>query len=169
MFSFEFEHLNIFSAIFPSFFNLQNIVTIYLQDLHKEHRLYEYNNTKDAMEKIPSHFYKDFRLQIAARPLGMEPRWRTVTKSALPRRSYWKIGDSEQSTRNKTTPIFSQDRLAGNKIFMWPKRELYLAGQGREFPGGKIGQEQYETTPILSSTQNYQYWIVHSFPQNHSA
>ena len=70
MFSFEFEHLNIFSAIFPSFFNLQNIVTIYLQDLHKEHRLYEYNNTKDAMEKIPSHFYKDFRLQITARPLG---------------------------------------------------------------------------------------------------
>ena len=45
-------------------------MTIYLQDLHKEHRLYEYNNTKDAMEKIPSHFYKDFDLQIAARPLG---------------------------------------------------------------------------------------------------
>jgi len=35
---------------------------------------------------------------------------------------------------------------------MSPKRELYLAGQRREFPEGKTGQEQYEpeTTPTLS-------------------
>ena len=42
----------------------------YAKDLHKEDRLYEYNNTKDASEKILSHFYKYCSLRIAARPLG---------------------------------------------------------------------------------------------------
>ena len=37
---------------------------------------------------------------------------------------------------------------------MWPKRELNLAEQHVEFPEGRIGQEQYETTATLSSTQN---------------
>ena len=37
---------------------------------------------------------------------------------------------------------------------MWPKRELNLAEQHVEFSEGRIGQEQYETTPTLSSTQN---------------
>ena len=36
----------------------------YLQDLRKEDRLYEYNNTKDAMKKILSDFYKNCRLRI---------------------------------------------------------------------------------------------------------
>ena len=36
----------------------------YLQGLHKEDRLYEYNNTKDPMKKILSEFYQNCRLRI---------------------------------------------------------------------------------------------------------
>ena len=69
MVSFEFEYLNIFSAIFCVFFWSAEY-SDYPKELHKEDRLYEYNNTKDASEKILSHFYKDCSLRIAARPLG---------------------------------------------------------------------------------------------------
>ena len=55
--------LNIFSTIFPSLFKSAEY-SDYLQDLHKQDRLYEYNNTNDAMKKILSDFYKNCRLRI---------------------------------------------------------------------------------------------------------
>ena len=55
--------LNIFSTIFLSLFKSAEY-SDYLQDLRKEDRLYEYNNTKDAMKKILSDFYKNCRLRI---------------------------------------------------------------------------------------------------------
>ena len=56
MISFEFEYLNIFSAIFPSFFNLQNIVTVYLQDLHKEDRYIRVQQHKGYYGENPITF-----------------------------------------------------------------------------------------------------------------
>ena len=55
------------------------------------------------------------------------------------------------------TPIFSQeDRTSRREIkyLLCGQKELNLAEQHVEFPEGRIGQEQYETTPTLSLTQN---------------
>ena len=95
----------------------------------------------------------------------MKPRWRPVAKSAGCRRSYIKIRDF-QSTRKRTTPIFSQQDQTSRweliDLLCGRKEDFFLRGQRGKSRAGKMGQEQYETTPTLFPTQNCQYGIVTS-------
>ena len=100
--------------------------------------------------------------------VNMEPRWRSTSTVLLKNRGLWTVYKKKNDAW-----IFSQeDRTSRRKIkylLCGQKENFILRGNEGNFQEEDIGQEWYETTPTLCSTQNYQHWIVHSRPQNHSA